>query len=122
EWRYYPEGLIVRSAEHVARMDFMRIDFYDDIAPRWPNGAHDQYRRDTLRDQWTKPGDSAARRHFQAIANQRHASSAITTSSSCPATLTGADRWPIGVIWRRMYRVDLGGQSGGLFEHRGYMN
>ncbi|WP_321924088.1 hypothetical protein [Burkholderia sp. BCC1998] len=56
EWRYYPEGLIVRSVGHVARMDFMRIDFYDDIAPRWPNGAHDQYRRDTLRDRWTKPG------------------------------------------------------------------
>lgn len=42
EWRYYPEGLIFRSVGHVARMDFMRIDFYDDIAPRWPNGAHKQ--------------------------------------------------------------------------------
>ena len=42
EWRYYSEELVVRSVGHVARMDFMRIDFYDDIVLRWPNGARDQ--------------------------------------------------------------------------------
>ncbi len=31
EWRYYPEGLAPRSVSHVSRMDFMRIDFHDDL-------------------------------------------------------------------------------------------
>ncbi|WP_321848291.1 hypothetical protein [Burkholderia diffusa] len=39
ERRYYLEGLLIRFAEHVAQMDFMRIDFYDDIVPQSPNGG-----------------------------------------------------------------------------------
>ncbi|WP_156441421.1 MULTISPECIES: hypothetical protein [Burkholderia] len=39
ERRYYPEGLLICFAGHVAQMDFMRIDFYDDIVPQSPNGG-----------------------------------------------------------------------------------
>ncbi|WP_343728052.1 hypothetical protein [Burkholderia seminalis] len=43
EWRYYPEGPALRSATHVAKMDFMRIDFYDEFVMYSPTGAHDQF-------------------------------------------------------------------------------
>ncbi|WP_176730096.1 hypothetical protein [Burkholderia seminalis] len=43
EWRYYPEGPALRSATHVAKMDFMRIDFYDEFVMHSPTGAHDQF-------------------------------------------------------------------------------
>ncbi|KML56597.1 hypothetical protein VL15_16175 [Burkholderia cepacia] len=42
EWRYYPEGLAPRSAGHVVRMHFMRIDFCDEFALRSLSDAHDQ--------------------------------------------------------------------------------
>ncbi|WP_322026573.1 hypothetical protein [Burkholderia sp. BCC1977] len=55
-------------------MDFMRIDFYDDIVLRSPNGAHDQVDRDTSRDRLKR----AVRRKAAFIDNHRSTSPIVT--------------------------------------------
>ncbi|WP_155740282.1 hypothetical protein [Burkholderia territorii] len=42
EWRYYPEGVVARFVGRIAQIDFMRIDFYDEIILRRPNSAQEQ--------------------------------------------------------------------------------
>ncbi|WP_124614663.1 hypothetical protein [Burkholderia sp. Bp9143] len=71
EWRYYSEGRVVRSVGH-AQLDFMRIDFYDDIVLRSPNGAHDQV--DATRRRTGRSSRGIFRRKVAFIDNRRSTS------------------------------------------------
>ncbi|WP_196788341.1 hypothetical protein [Burkholderia cepacia] len=89
EWRYYPEGPAPRSAAHAVRMDFMRIDFYDDFVVRSQKGAHRSGRQGSSKDRRMQQGIFAGKRHLSNIFDERRSSSIIETSPLNVSTSTG---------------------------------